>query len=362
MTMHKLTAGDGYQYLIRQVAAVDSTSRGKAPLIDYYSSKGESPGHWVGSGLASLESTGARWVPESDVADVWAVEAGSQVSEAQMKALFGEGLHPNADAIAAYVTERGVHGVAAVEATKLGRQFYIRDGETTFARALAVAYRDHNEEVGAHWNAPIDAPTRAAIRTVVARRKFAEQYGRAPADDRELTGYIARETRARTTAVAGYDLTFSPVKSVSALWAIAPMDVAAVVEECHDAAVADALKWLETHAAFTRSGTNGVAQVDTTGLARRGLHPPRLARRRPRSAHPRRDLQQGRHRRCQRRHALAGPRRPARAPVHRGRLRAVQHPPGSPPRAATVAALRRRRRPRAATNARSAKSSACPPI
>ncbi len=44
------------------------------------------------------------------------------------------------------------------------------------------------------------------------------------------------------------------------------MDVAAVVEECHDAAVADALKWLETHAAFTRSGTNGVAQVDTTGL------------------------------------------------------------------------------------------------
>ena len=266
MTMHKLTAGDGYQYLIRQVAAVDSTSRGKAPLIDYYSSKGESPGHWVGSGLASLESTGARWVPEKDVADVWAVEAGSQVSEAQMKALFGEGLHPNADAIAAYVTARGVHGLAALEATKLGRKFHIRDGETTFARALAVAYRDHNEEAGAHWNAPIDAPTRAAIRTVVARRKFAEQYGRAPADDRELTGYIARETRARTTAVAGYDLTFSPVKSVSAFWAIAPMDVTAVVEECHDAAVADALKWLETHAAFTRSGTNGVAQVDTTGL------------------------------------------------------------------------------------------------
>jgi conjugative relaxase-like TrwC/TraI family protein len=266
MTMHKLTAGDGYQYLIRQVAAVDTTSRGKAPLIDYYSSKGESPGHWVGSGLASLESTGARWVPAGDVADVWAVEPGSQVSEAQMKALFGEGLHPNADAIAAYVTQRRVHGVAASEATKLGRKFYIRDGETTLARALAVAYRDHNEEAGAHWNAPIDAPTRAAIRTVVARRKFAEQYGRAPADDRELTGYIARETRARTTAVAGYDLTFSPVKSVSALWAIAPMDVAAVVEECHDAAVADALTWLETHAAFTRSGTNGVVQVDTTGL------------------------------------------------------------------------------------------------
>lgn len=266
MTTHKLTAGDGYLYLIRQVAAVDTTARGRAPLIDYYSSKGESPGRWIGSGLESLACAGARWVPASDLAEVWAVPTGSQVTEAQMKALFGEGLHPNADAIASYVTARGVHGLAAVEAAKLGRKFYIRNGETTFVRALAVAYRDHNEEAGRHWNSPIDAPTRAAIRSVVARRKFAEQYGRAPADDRELSGFIARETRARTTAVAGYDLTFSPVKSVSALWAIAPLDVANVIEECHDAAVADALAWLESHAAFTRSGTNGVAQVDTTGL------------------------------------------------------------------------------------------------
>ncbi|WP_231110234.1 MobF family relaxase [Mycobacterium avium] len=266
MTMHKLTAGNGYEYLIRQVAAVDATARGRAPLIDYYSSKGESPGRWVGSGLASLQSTGARQVSADDVAKVWAVPEGSQVTEAQMKALFGEGLHPNADVIADYVTARGVHGLAAIEAAKLGRKFYIRDGETTFARALAVAYRDHNEQAGRPSAASIDAPTRAAIRTVVARRIFAEQYGRAPADDRELTGFIARETRARTTAVAGYDLTFSPVKSVSSLWAIAPRDVAKVVEECHDAAVTDALAWLETHAALTRSGTDGVAQVDTTGL------------------------------------------------------------------------------------------------
>lgn len=266
MTMHKLTAGNGYEYLIRQVAAVDDTARGRAPLIDYYASKGESPGRWVGSGLASLADTDARWVPAGDVDKVWAVGAGSVVSEAQMKALFGEGLHPNADAITAYAIARGARGAAALDAAKLGRKFYIRDGETTFTRALAGAYRDHNEQAGQPSTASIDAPTRAAIRTVVARRMFAEQYGRAPADERELSGFIARETRSRTTAVAGYDLTFSPVKSVSALWALAPRDVAAVVEECHDAAVADALTWLETHAAFTRSGTNGVAQVDTTGL------------------------------------------------------------------------------------------------
>ena len=41
MTLHKLTAGDGYQYLIRQVVALDDTRRGRASLADYYSSKGE---------------------------------------------------------------------------------------------------------------------------------------------------------------------------------------------------------------------------------------------------------------------------------------------------------------------------------
>jgi hypothetical protein len=40
MGLHKLTAGDGYMYLIRQVAASDATERGRASLSDYYSAKG----------------------------------------------------------------------------------------------------------------------------------------------------------------------------------------------------------------------------------------------------------------------------------------------------------------------------------
>ena len=63
-TLHKLTAGDGYLYLIRQVAASDSTERGRNTLSEYYSAKGESPGRWVGTGLASLSNTGARDVSE----------------------------------------------------------------------------------------------------------------------------------------------------------------------------------------------------------------------------------------------------------------------------------------------------------
>ena len=60
MGLHKLTAGDGYMYLIRQVAAADSTGRGRGSLTDYYSAKGEAPGTWMGRGLvvAVVSSSG----------------------------------------------------------------------------------------------------------------------------------------------------------------------------------------------------------------------------------------------------------------------------------------------------------------
>ena len=53
MGLHKLTAGDGYLYLLRQVAASDGTDLGRTSLADYYTTKGETPGHWTGSGLLS---------------------------------------------------------------------------------------------------------------------------------------------------------------------------------------------------------------------------------------------------------------------------------------------------------------------
>ena len=81
-----------------------------------------------------------------------------------------------------------------------------------------------------------------------------------------LASTIARWSRPKTRAVAGYDLTFSPVKSVSTLWAIASPDVAARIERAHQAAVKDALTFIEEHALFTRTGTNGVRQVDVQGL------------------------------------------------------------------------------------------------
>ncbi len=250
MGLHKLTAGDGYEYLTRQVAAADSTERGASSLADYYSEKGESPGRWAGAGLAGLGS----------------VAAGQQVSEAQMKALFGEGLHPNADLMFELALAQGASQADAARSAKLGRAFKIDSGATAYRVACAEAFVAHNLARGQKWNAAIDDADRARIRTDVGSKMFAKEYGRAPADERELSGWVAKVGRQKTSAIAGFDLTFTPVKSVSALWAVAPREVSQQIEAAHESAIAAAVTYLEKHACFTRVGTGGVAQVDGNGL------------------------------------------------------------------------------------------------
>jgi hypothetical protein len=54
MSIHKLTAGSGYDYLTRQVAALDATDKGHLGLASYYAERGEIPGVWMGSGMAGI--------------------------------------------------------------------------------------------------------------------------------------------------------------------------------------------------------------------------------------------------------------------------------------------------------------------
>ncbi len=134
---------------------------------------------------------------------------------------------------------------------------------------------------------------RARIRTEVAREFFVAEHGRPPEDARELAATIAKHSRPRTQAVAGYDLTFSPVKSVSALWAVADLATAAAIERAHRAAVADALRFIEQHALYTRIRHQRGPPGRRAGLGGGRVHPPGQPRRRPRSAHPCRGRQQG---------------------------------------------------------------------
>lgn len=263
-TLHKILAGDSYRYYLRQVAAADSTDRGPGTLSDYYSAHGEQPGRWWGNGLAALN-----------------LSPGDEVTEAQMRALFGQGRHPDAEAITARViASEAAKGTSlktakeiAERATRLGNPYRTYSDHNEFRKRCGEAFAEHNFAAGVDAHAAIPDEVRARIRTVVATEMFTEHYERAPLDDRELSGFIAKISRPKPAAVAGFDITFSPVKSVSALWAIAPIEVSERVASAHDAAVDDALGWLQSHGIFTRAGRNGVRQLDVDGIiATRFVH------------------------------------------------------------------------------------------
>ncbi len=252
MSLHRITAGSGYDYLTRQVAAMDSTEKGHTGLASYYTEKGEVPGRWVGSGMAGIDG----------------LDAGDPVTAEQMQSLFGSGHHPLADERGrAASARRGATEADVLAAVRLGQPFKVyRDDVSPFRVEVARRFAALNKAAGRPRDAAISIAERAQIRTEVGREFFRRDFGRAPLDQRELSAHIARLSRQQTTAVAGFDLTFSPVKSASALWAIAEPATAAIIERAHHAAVADALRFIERRALFTRTGANGVRQVDVRGL------------------------------------------------------------------------------------------------
>ena len=147
MTLHKLSAGSGYEYLTRQVAALDSTERGRSALADYYSAKGESPGRWVGSGLVGIDG----------------LEVGDVVTAEQMKHLFGTGSHPltGAPLGAAYrvYDNSGVDGFNAEVGQRMA---------ALFRRAQPARQRDRRTTCSpgsaARWRGSGSSPSRGASR------------------------------------------------------------------------------------------------------------------------------------------------------------------------------------------------------
>jgi len=251
MSIHKLTAGSGYDYLTRQVAALDATEKGHTGLASYYAERGETPGAWIGSGLDGVDG----------------LTAGDPVTAEQMRALFGCGLHPLAELRQQQLEGPDVTERDYQDAARLGAPFKIVDGDVSpFRLELARRYAAIQTAAGLPAGAPLPATDRARVRTEVAREFFLAAHGREPIDARELAGQIAKDSRPRTQTVAGYDLTFSPVKSVSTLWAVADPVVVAVIEQAHQAAVKDALTFIEDHALFTRTGPQGIRQVNVRGL------------------------------------------------------------------------------------------------
>ncbi len=76
----------------------------------------------------------------------------------------------------------------------------------------------------------------------------------------------ARSVPGNAVPVAGFDLTFSPSKSVSVAWALADEGTKAVIYECHRQAVAYVLAYAEAHVFRSRSGSQGMVEEDISGV------------------------------------------------------------------------------------------------
>ncbi|MFJ9523476.1 MobF family relaxase [Kitasatospora sp. NPDC101801] len=230
MTIHKLTAGNGYTYLTRQVAGGDVQRQRGQSAEDYYTQKGNPAGIWLGRGAPLLGLDGTT------------------VTEQQMKHLFGLGQHPDAQRIIDEYLAANVRAgmdddqlkavqAAAIKAATLGRKYPEYEPLDPFAerveRRLAVIEKETRR-----------TPTSAEVKKVQHE-----------------------EFRRQRAAVAGFDLVFAPVKSAAVLWALDERpEVRAAVRAAHDAARDAALELLEEHAAFTRTGSTGQAQIETKGL------------------------------------------------------------------------------------------------
>ncbi|HAM25121.1 MAG TPA: conjugal transfer protein, partial [Microbacteriaceae bacterium] len=79
---------------------------------------------------------------------------------------------------------------------------------------------------------------------------------------------MEQEERARSsrTPVAGFDLTFSPPKSQSALWGVTDSGTQSLLAEAPHAAMRDPLNLLERQVAATRVGHGGVASMPVGGV------------------------------------------------------------------------------------------------
>lgn len=356
MTLHKLSAGDGYRYYTHQVATGDALREQGRELGDYYTVQGMPPGQWIGSGVTLLEDFGE-------------VTPGGEVTEEQMHALFSAASKPmtgteiavafsdahqagktahaevfgrhqdqagemawvyyklrlegasqaqiaraftvsgtrmtqqavshklsgyrdagnvmfdpkqqaqnpltRSEFLAAYTMTKPEAEVAQkaareaktaaekahLEQLNLGQHYRTYQGRTPFQQRF-------HEEVARHNRTEKTAPTAkdfAAIRNRVGAQLFREDHGRESADGEELRRWIDTQDRNLQQNVAGFDLVFTPTKSVSAAWGLGDERLRKGIEAAHEGAIRDALDYLEANAVYTRRGYNGVRQTNVVG-------------------------------------------------------------------------------------------------
>lgn len=204
MTIRVMSSGTGYEYLLKSVAAGDGDRDMGTPLTRYYTESGCPPGTWLGSGLASLDDGHGTGLAD-----------GETVTEQQLARLLGDGLHP-------------------VTSQRLGHPFpKLQPPRERIAARIA------------QLDPELSKPQRDAAIEEIRNEE------------------LAKKPR---TAVAGFDLTFSPPKSLSTIWGVADAGTQALIAKAHHAAMRDTIALLEDRVAATRVGRGGIARMPIRGV------------------------------------------------------------------------------------------------
>lgn len=239
MSIHRVSSGAGYEYYTREVASADERLARGQKVGDYYLSSGAPAGQWMGSGCAHFQLTG-------------------EVTEDQMRDLFGEGKRPDAQQI-----RDAKGGIVDEEALFIGQKMGAHSQADTQFRAQI---NDSIERFVAREGRAPTGTEKQQIRFAIGRGEFMREKMRAPFNSEELSRYVAARLRPSGNSVAGFDCTFSAPKSVSVMWALGDAGVRKAVEEAHLEAINTALSFMEEDVFASRAGKNGVRRVSVDGV------------------------------------------------------------------------------------------------
>ena len=355
MTVHKLSAGDGYKYYTHEVASGDALRANDRELGDYYTVDGMPPGQWIGTAPEALGLSGEvseahmhtlfgqrftpietvevkemlHGLPEFDdymaaynnayetyrehaAERAWEIltRAEAGISQQEIAHQMGEIGHPmNQKTVSNYLTRYAAVGnkITSTQAEHNSKnsvqfegkaltkeefidRYRLTPGEITAAhnagkRAHNKLYREQtasqlhpeygagtdftkrvSEEIARHRRTHDGAePTKRQMQEIrfrVGGELYRAQRGIEPTHA-QLRQFIAENSKKHQTAIAGFDLVFTPSKSVSIAWGLGDKQLRKNIEAAHEHAIQDVVRHLENNVIMTRRGHNGVRQIDT---------------------------------------------------------------------------------------------------
>lgn len=338
MTVHKLSAGDGYKYYMNEVATGDALRAKDREIGDYYAVHGMPPGQWIGSAAASLNLNGEvseahmhalfgqKFTPVStgEVLDTLhgspAAEAYQQVYEQTLEQhrlqaaerawellsrahegmsqqkiadeMTAQGYPMSQKTVSRWVERYAESGQAFhADRDEFVAQYRLTSGELKGAhsagkKAQEALYAEQaaphihpdyagvtpftlriEEEVSRHRRMHDGADPSTAemkeIRFRVGAQMFRDERGIEPSNA-QLVQFVAQNSKAPQKAVAGFDLVFTPPKSVSIAWGLGDEQLRRGIEAAHECAIQDVIRHLEKNVVMTRRGRNGVRQIETS--------------------------------------------------------------------------------------------------